>query len=81
MRPPITAKGSSRTRREEPEITLSLCYLGLFMMSQVNPGEFCPFPYAIIATVIFLFLDNAKPSRKRSADQPQKRPAEETPTA
>ena len=69
------------TRREEPEITLSLCYLGLFMMSQVNPGEFCPFPYAIIATVIFLFLDNAKPSRKRSADQPQKRPAEETPTA
>ena len=69
------------TRREEPEVTLSLCYLGLFMMSQVNPGEFCPFPYAIIATVIFLFLDNAKPSRKRSTDQPQKRPAEETPTA
>ena len=68
------------TRREEPEVTLSLCYLGLFMMSQVNPGEFCPIPYALIATVIFLFLDNAKPSRKRSADEPQEQPVGQTPT-
>ena len=48
------------TRREFPEVTLSLCYAGLLMMSQVNPGEFCPFPYALIATVIFILLEPPK---------------------
>ena len=52
------------TRRDFPEVTLSLCYAGLLLMSQVNPGEFCPLPYALIATMIFLFLDNRKPSEK-----------------
>ena len=45
------------TRREFPEVTLSLCYAGLLLMSQVNPGEFCPFPYALIATVIFVLIE------------------------
>jgi len=52
------------TRRDFPEVTLSLCYFGLLLMSQVNPGEFCPFPYALIATTIFLFLDGKQPSEK-----------------
>ena len=54
------------TRREFPEVTLSLCYGGLLLMSQVNPGEFCPVPYALIAMVIFLFLDQKEPSGKKT---------------
>ena len=45
------------SRREFPEVTLSLCYAGLLLMSQVNPGEFCPFPYGVIATVIFILIE------------------------
>ena len=56
------------TRRAFPEVTLSLCYLGLLLMTQVNPGEFCPIPYALIATMIFLFLDRQKPSGKTETE-------------
>ena len=45
------------TRRDFSAVTLSLCYLGLFLISQVNPGEFCPFPYAVTATLIFLLIE------------------------
>ena len=37
--------------------TLSLSYMGIFMMSQVNPGLFCPLPYGLMATVIFAVMD------------------------
>ena len=37
---------------------LFLAYVGLFLMSQVNPGEFCPLPYEMIAVMIFLFLED-----------------------
>lgn len=36
----------------------ALCYLGLLLMSQVNPGEFCPVPYAFLAVTYFVFLEN-----------------------
>jgi tryptophan-rich sensory protein len=40
---------------------LSLClfisYLGLFMMSQVNPGEFVPLPYSFVATCLFVIME------------------------
>ena len=36
---------------------LALSYIGLLLMSQVNPGEFCPMPYALIAVMIFLSLE------------------------
>jgi len=32
-----------------PAFFIMLCYAGLLLMSQVNPGEFCPFPYAVSA--------------------------------
>lgn len=63
------------TRREFPEVTLSLCYAGLLLMSQVNPGEFCPFPYAVIATVIFILLE--PPSKSAEAESPQEEKNEE----
>ncbi|MBQ3063781.1 MAG: nucleotidyltransferase family protein [Clostridia bacterium] len=37
--------------------TLALSYIGLFLMSQVNPGEFCPMPYAFLGMLIFLLLE------------------------
>ncbi len=39
-------------------ITLALSYFGLFMMSQVNPGEFCPIPYGLIAVILFIMIEN-----------------------
>ncbi|MBR4770018.1 MAG: O-antigen ligase family protein [Clostridia bacterium] len=61
------------TRREFPEMTLSLCYAGLLLMSQVNPGEFCPFPYALIATVIFVLIE---PPPKTAEVEPQEKTEE-----
>jgi len=37
----------------------ALCYLGLFLMSLVNPGEFCPVPYAFLAVCCFAALENS----------------------
>ena len=41
----------------KPQFALALCYLGLFLMSQVNPGEFCPTPYAFLAVYIFVLIE------------------------
>ena len=38
-------------------ITLFISYAGLFLMSLVNPGEFCPIPYGMIATLLFIICD------------------------
>ncbi len=37
----------------------ALSYLGLFLMSLVNPGEFCPVPYAFLAVYFFVAIENA----------------------
>lgn len=37
---------------------LFLSYVGLLLMSQVNPGEFCPLPYEFLAVMIFVLLEN-----------------------
>lgn len=38
-------------------LTLFVSYAGLFMMSLVNPGEFSPIPYGMIATLFFVLCD------------------------
>ena len=38
-------------------ITLFISYAGLFLMSLVNPGEFCPLPYGLMATLLFIICD------------------------
>lgn len=38
-------------------LTLFVSYAGLFMMSLVNPGEFSPIPYGMIATLFFIMCD------------------------
>lgn len=37
---------------------LFLSYVGLLLMSQVNPGEFCPLPYEFLAVMIFVLLES-----------------------
>lgn len=39
-----------------------LSYFGILLMSQVNPGEFCPFPYEMLTVILFIFLENGKDS-------------------
>lgn len=38
-----------------------LCYLGLLAMSMINPGEFCPVPYAFLAVAFFVMLERHDP--------------------
>ncbi len=38
-------------------LTLFVAYAGLFLMSLVNPGEFSPIPYGMMATLFFILCD------------------------
>ena len=38
-------------------LTLASSYVGVLLMSQVNPGLFCPLPYALLAVLIFALID------------------------
>ena len=46
-----------RRKRGPVRSTLGLSYVGLFLMSQLNPGEFSPFPYALMAVAVFVMLE------------------------
>ena len=51
-------RGVLMVRNADPlSRALALSYIGLLLMSQVNPGEFCPLPYELVAVMIFLFLE------------------------
>ncbi len=45
------------TKRTWCKIVLGLSYSGIFLMSQVNPGEFCPIPYELLTVLLFVFLE------------------------
>ncbi len=36
---------------------VGLSYIGMFLMSQVNPGEFCPLPYELMVVVSFIMIE------------------------
>ena len=42
---------------------LGISYLGILLMSQVNPGEFCPIPYEMITVMLFVFLEKNMKSK------------------
>ena len=44
--------------RAPQNTALFLSYVGLLLMSQVNPGEFCPLPYEFLAVMIFVLLES-----------------------
>ncbi len=50
-------------------MTFLLSYIGLFLMSQVNPGEFCPMPYAALAVTYFLLMEEDIALPKRASDE------------
>lgn len=39
-------------------LCLGISYLGVLLMSQVNPGEFCPLPFGFLAVLLFIFQEN-----------------------
>ena len=39
------------------KLVMGLSYVGLLLMSQVNPGEFCPIPYALIGVMLFVMAE------------------------
>ena len=46
-------------------LTLGLSYLGMLLMSQVNPGEFCPLPYELMVVMLFILIEK-EPDREKS---------------
>ncbi len=42
-----------------------LSYFGLFIMSQVNPGEFCPMPYAALIVTYFIMMESGNEKTER----------------
>lgn len=40
-------------------LCLGISYLGILLMSQVNPGEFCPLPYELLTVLIFIMLERS----------------------
>ena len=59
-------------------LAFTISWLGVFMMSQVNPGELCPLPYELLVVMLFIFIENepmgarkAKKTRETSVDSAQ----------
>lgn len=50
-------------------VTFAMSYLGLLLISLVNPGLFCPMPYAFIAVVLFIYIENSPDRLKRIKDR------------
>lgn len=46
------------TKPDYQSMGLTLSYLGLFLYSQTDPGEFIPLPFAFLAVLIFVLLEN-----------------------
>lgn len=52
------------SRRTVFGYTLMLSQVGLFLMSMVNPGFFCPLPYEFFMVIFFAVLINEEPASK-----------------
>ncbi len=46
-------------------LSVFISFLGLTMMSTVNPGEFCPIPYGFIITLFFVICEKCNVATKR----------------
>ena len=71
----------SWARWAHPDFAFALCYLGLFLMSQVNPGEFCPIPYALEAVLFMVVLENGTESTALKYNEKRRRKGETEKTA
>ena len=55
------------TKPDAQSIAMGLVYLGLFLYSQTDPGEFAPIPYAVITVLLFVLLEG----REKQFAQPK----------
>ena len=44
-------------RKTAWSLCLGLSYLGILLMSQVNPGEFCPLPFELFTVLLFILQE------------------------
>ena len=59
----LRADKASGSQSKPVIVTLFLSYIGVLLMSQVNPGLFCPLPYSLMAVMIFALLDGSDGSK------------------
>lgn len=45
------------TKKSSWSLVLGISYLGILMMSQVNPGEFCPLPFGLLTILLFILQE------------------------
>ncbi|MDD6995775.1 MAG: O-antigen ligase family protein [Candidatus Borkfalkiaceae bacterium] len=45
------------TKKNRWSLVLGISYLGILMMSCVNPGEFCPLPFELLTVMLFIFQE------------------------
>ena len=45
------------TKTSSWSLVLGISYLGILMMSQVNPGEFCPLPFGLLTVLLFILQE------------------------
>lgn len=45
-------------------LAVFISYIGMFMMSLVNPGEFCPVPYELMIVIMFALIERHCPQNR-----------------
>ncbi len=45
------------TKKDAWSLCLGISYAGILLMSQVNPGEFCPIPFELLTVLLFIFQE------------------------
>ncbi len=55
----LTSLKKNRYRDKYIICTLAVSYIGILLMSLVNPGIFCPLPYSLITVMIFAMADGS----------------------
>ena len=53
-------------------LAAGLSYLGIFLISMFQPGEFCPMPYAMMAVMIFSVLETVEEEALQKAKNDEK---------
>ena len=51
------------------KLILGLSYMGIFLMSMVNPGEFCPIPYELLTVMLFILAENENEYNKMTLSE------------
>ena len=57
------------TKTSSWSLVLGISYLGILMMSQVNPGEFCPLPFGLLTVLLFILQERRLESESFTIEQ------------